>query len=72
VWSPDWMQYRIEEVDLHRGDVSAVNFGANPFASSGTRAADKPAAKLAAVSIAAEDTARRVLITDADTRRRTV
>jgi HK97 family phage prohead protease len=29
-WSPDWTAYRIEQVDLHRGDVSIVNFGANP------------------------------------------
>jgi HK97 family phage prohead protease len=34
-WSPDWMEYHIEEVDLDRGDVSAVNFGANPNATSG-------------------------------------
>lgn len=33
-WSPDWETYRIEQVDLNRGDVSAVNFGANPNASS--------------------------------------
>ncbi len=29
-WSPDYSEYRIEQVDLDRGDVSAVNFGANP------------------------------------------
>jgi HK97 family phage prohead protease len=29
-WSPDYMAYRIEQVDMHRGDVSIVNFGANP------------------------------------------
>lgn len=68
VWSPDWTQYRIEAVDLHRGDVSAVNFGASPDASSGLRSAP-PA--VAPVAIADEDTARRVLITDADTRLRT-
>lgn len=72
MWSPDWTQYRIEEIDIDRGDVSAVNFGANPHASSGIKlAADKPAVTATPVSIAAEDTARRVLITDADTRRRT-
>lgn len=37
-WSPDYMEYRINEVDIHRGDVSAVNFGANPAATSGVRA----------------------------------
>jgi HK97 family phage prohead protease len=36
-WSPDYMEYRILEVDLNRGDVSAVNFGANPAASSALR-----------------------------------
>ncbi len=29
-WSPDFDQRDILEVDLHRGDVSVVNFGANP------------------------------------------
>lgn len=42
-WSPDYLEYRITEVDLHRGDVSAVNFGANPAASSGLRATTAPA-----------------------------
>lgn len=32
-WSPDWTEYRIKEVDLNRGDVSAVNYGANPSTS---------------------------------------
>ena len=29
-WSPDYSEFRIDEVDLDRGDVSVVNFGANP------------------------------------------
>lgn len=29
-WSPDWSEYHIEEVDLHRGDVAIVGYGANP------------------------------------------
>lgn len=41
-WSPDYMLYTISEVDLHRGDVSAVNFGANPHATSGLRADQAP------------------------------
>lgn len=80
-WSPDWMEYHIHEVDLHRGDVSAVNFGANPHTATdqilkaltdGTVNLAQLAATAPAqpVTIAAEDTARRVLITDADTRRR--
>lgn len=32
-WSPDYMQRDIVEYDLHRGDVSVVNFGANPATS---------------------------------------
>ncbi|MGY1498546.1 HK97 family phage prohead protease [Streptomyces sp. QTS52] len=41
MWSPDFDQRDILEVDLHRGDVSVVNFGANPSTSVGAmRAAD--------------------------------
>lgn len=42
MWSPDYDQRDISEVDLHRGDVSVVNFGANPATSVGgaMRAAD--------------------------------
>ena len=29
-WSTDWTERSIAEVDLHKGDVSIVNFGANP------------------------------------------
>ena len=29
-WSPDYTEYRIDEVDLHRGDVAIVGYGANP------------------------------------------
>lgn len=36
-WSPDYMEYTIDEVDLDRGDVSAVNYGANPFTNIGAR-----------------------------------
>ncbi|MFI5955820.1 HK97 family phage prohead protease [Cryptosporangium sp. NPDC051539] len=32
-WSPDYEELAVEEVDLHRGDVSVVNFGANPSTS---------------------------------------
>lgn len=30
-WSPDWMEFHIEEYDIHRGDVAIVGYGANPF-----------------------------------------
>jgi HK97 family phage prohead protease len=29
-WSPDWTQRDITEVNLNKGDVSIVNYGANP------------------------------------------
>lgn len=32
-WSPDWMEYHIEEVDIHRGDVAICGYGANPATS---------------------------------------
>lgn len=36
-WSPDYTEYRINEVDLNRGDVSIVGFGANPLTSAELR-----------------------------------
>ena len=39
VWSPDYTEYRIEEFDLHRGDVAVVGFGANPATAAGLRSA---------------------------------
>lgn len=38
-WSPDFEEYRIEEVDIHRGDVSIVGYGANPATSGSLRSA---------------------------------
>lgn len=29
-WSPDFMEYHIQEVDIHRGDVAICGYGANP------------------------------------------
>ena len=37
-WSPDYTEYRIDEFDIDRGDVSAVNYGANPHTSIEARA----------------------------------
>lgn len=48
VWSPDYTEYRIDEVDIHRGDVAIVGFGANPFTDAGVRAAGDPQAQLRA------------------------
>jgi HK97 family phage prohead protease len=36
-WSDDFTQFRISEADIHRGDVSAVNYGANPYTSIAAR-----------------------------------
>ncbi len=36
-WSPDYTEYRIEEFDIHRGDVAIVGYGANPYTDAGTR-----------------------------------
>lgn len=32
-WSPDWTEYHIHDVDIHRGDVAIVGYGANPYTS---------------------------------------
>lgn len=39
-WSPDYDQRDILEVDMHRGDVSVVNFGANPATAAAVRGQD--------------------------------
>lgn len=40
-WSEDWTEYHIHAVDIHRGDVAIVGYGANPLtAGSGLRSAD--------------------------------
>lgn len=31
LWSEDWTHFEIIEYDIDRGDVSAVNYGANPY-----------------------------------------
>ena len=45
-WSDDWSEYHIHAVDIDRGDVSIVGFGANPLtAGSGLRSLDRAAAR---------------------------
>ncbi|WFF07246.1 HK97 family phage prohead protease [Micromonospora sp. WMMD1076] len=39
-WSPDYTEYRIDRVDIHRGDVAIVGYGANPYTDSGLRAGE--------------------------------
>lgn len=42
-WSDDWDQYHIHAVDIHRGDVSIVGYGANPHTEgSGLRSGTLP------------------------------
>lgn len=36
IWSPDWEQRDILEVNLNKGDVSVVNYGANPHTAGAT------------------------------------
>lgn len=36
-WDEDFSTFRIKSVDLNRGDVSAVNYGANPYTSVAAR-----------------------------------
>jgi HK97 family phage prohead protease len=53
MWSPDYDQRDITEVDLHRGDVSVVNFGANPSTAVAVRALQIPALAGSRVAAAA-------------------
>jgi HK97 family phage prohead protease len=43
-WSPDYSEYRIDRVNLDRGDVGPVTYGANPFTSVAARAGELLAA----------------------------
>lgn len=59
-WSPDYTEYRINEYDIHRGDVAIVGYGANPHtAGSGLRAAGDV---LEVIRSMDEETARAVLV----------
>jgi HK97 family phage prohead protease len=87
-WSPDWMEYHIEAVDLHRGDVAIVGYGANPHtAGAGLRSRNLPAPTELARDLTddaahelvgllrtrlAPATAARTLISDDDVRQRTL
>jgi Escherichia/Staphylococcus phage prohead protease len=39
-WNDDYSAFNITEADINRGDVSAVNYGANPYTSIEARASD--------------------------------
>jgi HK97 family phage prohead protease len=45
-WSPDYSEYRIEEVDLHRGDVAIVGYGASPHTDGALRETAPKAEKM--------------------------
>jgi HK97 family phage prohead protease len=47
-WSPDWMEYHIEEVDINRGDVAIVGYGANPYTQAELRSLPEQQPELAA------------------------
>ena len=45
-WSPDYLERRIKEVNLHRGDVAIVGYGANPHTETSIRDQSAAAAVL--------------------------
>jgi hypothetical protein len=49
-WSPDYTEYRIEQFDLHRGDVAIVGYGANPTTDGALRKGPKLPAVRSGVS----------------------
>lgn len=54
VWSPDYSEYRIDKVDIHRGDVAIVGYGANPHTDGSVRepdAGDRRARALLALAL---------------------
>lgn len=65
IWAPDYTQYDIEQVDLHRGDVAIVGYGANPY-TAGSGLVESPTT--APVQLAAAPTTKRGvdLISEAD------
>lgn len=64
-WSPDYSEYRITKVDLDRGDVGPVTYGANPHTNVNARSADF-LADLAAMPPSAARAALQVLSARAD------
>lgn len=62
-WSADWTEYHISEVDIHRGDVAIVGYGANP-ATAGAGLRSEPDA------LASPKVSRAVVFDDDDMDRR--
>jgi len=48
-WSPDYTEYRIDRVDLHRGDVAIVGYGANPATDAALRQAKSASSRARAL-----------------------
>jgi HK97 family phage prohead protease len=49
IWSPDYTEYRIDKVDIHRGDVAIVGYGANPFTDAVARIGGETSARARAL-----------------------
>ena len=60
-WSPDWTEYHINDVDIHRGDVAIVGYGANPHTKGSGLASPDLAGMLAALSPEQREQARALL-----------
>jgi HK97 family phage prohead protease len=53
-WSPDYTEFRIDKVDMHRGDTAIVGWGANPYTSGGMRSKEQPARRSGEQAIPAD------------------
>jgi HK97 family phage prohead protease len=63
-WSDDFMTFKIEKFDINRGDVSAVNYGANPYTSIAARSMEIMAELDKLPEAAAREAVRRLLDRD--------
>lgn len=74
MWSPDWTEYHIESVDIHRGDVAICGYGANPntFAEMRTPLAELLAQATEAEARAAFDSLTARFATASTSRRSTL
>ena len=57
-WSPDYTEYRINEVEIHRGDVAIVGWGANPHTTAELRSTPKTPSRLEALMALCEAESR--------------
>jgi HK97 family phage prohead protease len=61
-WSPDYTEYRINQYDINRGDVSPVTYGANPATSIEARAAQLSLANHLARALPQMDDDQRAML----------